>query len=710
MSILFLNAILLPLLILGILPLLLHLFSRAKPPVYKFSSNEFLKLIIKRTKRIRKPQDLILLLIRTLLFLAIIFMFLQPLFFSNKKLAGLLANKNIVILVDASSSMSYLEGGQTRFASACAEASGILRGLSSRDKANIIFIKSKPDSLFPTPGSNVNYLREKLRHAQVSNERGNVESAIRKALDMFDGLGEGIDEICIISDFQQSQWKNHMNLQVPGDIAVTLVKVGKTNGSNQAVSKVSSTPLLPLLGEEVTFHCEISNYSSEPKRVSVYFRTGELHESKTLLVPAWGSATPSFKAKHNEKLSNKDSLKENLKEGVLSGFQKAGTFAYDFSIGEDDFAEDNKRWGLLKVEKSLKTGIVDFTPYPGVTWEKALSIFPWMDVRKEKISTLSPDDDYDFLFLSGWDGSDLDKIKKFIKKGTIVICAPVSGTDISKLALLAGQNKTDERGSILEEKAPEKTPFRLKISDQKEKMFKLFAKGEFGDPVSGFVKTRLQVPKNFIDKGAAIISYTDNTPALIRCPKQDRGQLYIWNIPLNPEKSNFATRVQFVPLMAEFVLSSRRGGDDIGHLANFTPGEQLVKVVDFVGSIKEIKLKDAAGKDLPIKIEVDKDRKTGTNATSLSLVSVPVSKTGVYSWDFSGKKVGNSVVNFAVSESDLRSIPTSELKIYGTSAIAGVDAVSDIHEGVMLWPYLLALSVILVISEGLVMLWAEKVK
>jgi VWA domain-containing protein/aerotolerance regulator-like protein len=709
MSILFLNSILLPLLILGILPLLLHLFSRAKPPIYKFSSNEFLNLIIKRTKRIRKPQDIILLILRTLLFMVILLMFLQPLFFSNKKLAGLLVRKNIVILVDASSSMGYLEGGQTRFASACAEASEILRGLSSRDKANVIFIKSKPDNLFPSPGVNINYLREKLRNAKVSNEPGNVGPSVRKAIDMFEGLSEGIDEICIISDFQRSQWKDNLDLKIPEKIAVTLVKVGKTEGTNQVVSKVSCSPLLPLLGEEVTFHCEITNFSPAPRRLTMFFQAGELHESSSLLIPAWGSATPTFRMK--KAIKNELSGKKTEKEG-LPGFQNAGTFSYEFSIGEDDFAEDNRRWGLLKIAKSLKTAIVEFTPSPGIIWKRALKVFPWIDIKTERIGNISLDDKYDFLFLSGWDGTDAEKVRKFIENGVIVICAPAAGTEIEKLKMLTGNKISGEEGLLLSETAPQGKPYHLKISNENDKIFSIFANGEYGDPVSGYVKKRLKLPKKLFDTEENIISYHDGVPALLRYSNQGKGQFYIWNIPLNLKDSNFAGRVQFVPFLAELVLASRWEINDVGHLANYTPGESLIKIVDFVGSVKDIALKDPEGKDLSVKIEVDNAKPGDKGAKKiesvLSLVSSPVSATGIYSWNFSGEKIGNSVVNFAVSESDLRSISTSELSVHGTSTIAGSGAVNAIHEGIMLWPYLLALAIIFVICEGLVMFWAEK--
>ena len=81
------NVVLWPFLALVLVPLLLHLFARSKPPQYRFSSLEFILRIIRQTVRIKRPQDWLLLLIRTLLFAAIILLFLQPLFFSKRRLS-----------------------------------------------------------------------------------------------------------------------------------------------------------------------------------------------------------------------------------------------------------------------------------------------------------------------------------------------------------------------------------------------------------------------------------------------------------------------------------------------------------------------------------------------------------------------------------------------------------------------------------------------
>lgn len=701
MSIIFLNSALAPLLLFAFLPLLLHLLARTRPPVYEFSSNRFLEIIIKRTKRVRKPQDILLLIIRTLLFISIILMFLQPLFFSNEKLSGFAKRKNVVILVDASASMGYLEGGRTRFSAACAEASEILRTLATHDTANIIFIKSRPEALFPTTGSNIAYLRKKLRNARVSNEAGNVESAISKAVKMLTQSNDALNEICIISDFQRTQWQNQnqkrIKLNIPENVAVTLLKTGEKNGHNIGITRISSSPLLPLSSETVSFHCEVSNFSSSAARVPVYFHFGELHDTSTLLVPSNGSATATFTI--------------NRVGGTTESApaRKPGVYSFEFSIPRDALSEDNTRSGLLKIAESVKTAFTGTSKYPGEAWRNALLVFPWISCESVRLEDILIDDNYDFIFISGWNGEDVEKIRGLLKNGATIICAPKAGMKMDVIRELRDSNSktgiTSEK--LIQESAPADKPFTLKIAKKNDSLFSIFAKGEYGDPVAAVINKRLEINSNVCGGGDPVISYYDGTTALFRCDVNTPGEFYLWNITLNPQFSNFASRIQFVPLMAEFILS-RRKLTDLEHLAEYAPGDSLVRKIDFTGSLKEISLLSPSNKTTTLKIKPPRSENARNGDRLLLLVSDPVTETGIYSWKYAGKPVWFNSVNPVASESDLRSIPESLLKLHGTAGIAGTGLINDLHKGVPLWPWLLGLALILALSESLVMFSADR--
>ena len=71
MSLTFANAGLAALLLLGAVPVLIHLFARSRPPAFAFPSVAFLRRVARRTARVKRPQEWLLLAIRTLLALAL---------------------------------------------------------------------------------------------------------------------------------------------------------------------------------------------------------------------------------------------------------------------------------------------------------------------------------------------------------------------------------------------------------------------------------------------------------------------------------------------------------------------------------------------------------------------------------------------------------------------------------------------------------------
>jgi len=685
MNVVFLNSALAAAAALLAAPLLAHLLARSNPPTYQFSSNMFLARILKATKRVRKPQDILLLIIRTAIFAAIILMFLKPLLFSDAKLAAPWKKKNVVILVDASASMAGVDGGQTRFASALATASEILMRLGARDKANIVFIKAKPDPVFPSLASNIRFLAERLRKASVSNEPGNSDDAIEAALGMLDCDNNAAKEICVISDFQKTQWENTVEIKGREDVAMTFVKVGGEQCDNVALSKARSAPPRPLAGEKVKFECQVSNYSPSPKRVVVYFKLGPIRVNQTLLVPAWGAATPTFH--------------------VEGGMLEKTAAPYEFSIDSDGFPEDNQRWGVVRVSDNLKIGIAGSLEYPARIWRRALKTLSWVETASVALDSLSAADKLDFLFISGWDGSNAERVAKAVKAGTVVVCSFKPGVSCEALATLEPNAFSGKRSAKLSKESAPTTPFATRLAAPDDRIFALFADGRYGDPADALFLERLSPMKGLFKGAKNLVEFSDGETALARCVFPSGGVFYLWNLSLNPDKSDFAKRVQFVPFMAELLLRERKiSADGLAHLIEHAPGGRLLEALESADANDAVRLLAPDGETVPTKISVAGN----SNGAALSIVSDPVYKLGVYEWRFAEKTIDRVAVDFPSSESDLRTLSTAELADKGASAVAKPGGVAEAREGLSMWPYMLALAFILALCECGVALWAEK--
>jgi hypothetical protein len=670
MSVVLLNAILAPFLALVAVPLLIHLFARSKPPVYRFSSVEFILRIIRSTMRVKRPQDWLLLAIRTLLYSAVILLFLQPLFFAKRRLASPFQKKNVVLVVDATASMAYTEGAQTRFAAACAEASEILSGLSSRDTANIVWLDSSPDSVFPSMGVNMRYLQGALRRARVTSEAGDVREAVGLACRMLEGA-EGVREVCVISDFQATAWQDVAELDVPSSIELIHVKVGAATAENVAITGLSCNPTRPLVGEEVTVSCDVFNFSPQPKRAAVFLNAGESRQSQDMMVPSWEKVTAIFR----------------------HVFTRAGDFPVTVSLGEDSFAGDDVRRTIAGVREHLRVGLLEGEPETARVWRRALDALGW--ARTESISPrdLAGELPFDAILLSGWDGSSPGNLRAKLTQGRTVVCFPARDVSSAAVSALAGGAGTEHSAPMRWEGLPDGRGVKMESED--DEVFELFADGEYGDPSRGTFKSRLAVPRSAVPGGAVLMAYDDGVPALVK--HKTRGSLFLWNMPL--DGSGWASQVEFLPFLAELLLVSRTDDAGAGR-AEFMPGELVSWRLDREILLSDVRLVDGTGSVLPVR----EDR----GGATASFVARDSLGPGLYRWSFRGKQVGCSVVNFPVVESDLRAMSMKEVEKHCAVAVAGGSLVRRLRDGTKLWPYLLAAAFVLVLCEGLALVWVER--
>jgi len=267
---------------LAVIPLLVHLFAKSRPPEHAFSDLSFLKKIMKKTNRYRKPKDRMVLILRTLAAAALLFAFLHPLLVSKDPNDIVGADDNVIFIIDQSASMSAQEGSTTRFSEACNEAS-ILMDEMNPDQSNIIWMKSTPEAVFPAPGPNLGYLKEKLLQAEPTMQSGAVAQSISLALDQLNKV-KGNREIIVISDFQKQAWQD-VKLFIPESIKLTKLAIGDSNLPNVAIDNLTVVPASPVSGQTVVISARVQNYSETSKSTTVYLNAGGGRQSRTVEIP-----------------------------------------------------------------------------------------------------------------------------------------------------------------------------------------------------------------------------------------------------------------------------------------------------------------------------------------------------------------------------------------------------------------------------------------
>lgn len=672
MSLLLLNLVLWPFLALVALPLILHLFARSKPPVYPFGSIEFIRRIARSTLRIKRPRDWMLLALRTLLTAAVIAVFLRPLFFADRRLADPLRQKHVVLIVDATASMAWPDGAQTRFAAACAEASEILAGLSARDSANVIWLKTVPEAVFPEMSLNRSYLQNALRRGSVTVEAGAIEAAVRLAASLLEQQS-GRREICLISDFQKTAWANARAAMPPG-IRLVNVRIGAGEAANQTLTALRTDPSRPLTGEEVTVYVDVHNYSPQPVRKTVFLSIAESRLSRDLMVPAWHKATAAFRHR----------------------FPDPGLFPVRAQISEDAFPADDRRVLMLEIRERLNVGLFPRNPAMAEAWRRALDAVGW--IRVETLTDQSlPGAAGDAILLAGWNGEGVAGLRQALQTGTALICAPARDLPVTTMATLLNATPVTNTNAFRWESC---TPARtLRIAREKDELFRLFTGDGFGDFSRIAFQGRITVPADGLPPGETLLTYDDGAPALMRFPGQ--GLLYLWTMPLATNLDNWTQRADFLPFLAELLLVSRRAGGESKQVARVFPGESVTLRREQDLPVAELTLRAEDGRSIPLR---DQHGPGGV----LLMADRPLAP-GIYVWAHADKPLAWTSVEFPALESDLRAFTLEELETAdGGLAVRHGYAFRQIHDGISLWPHLLALALVAALIEGVVALWAEQ--
>lgn len=669
MNLLFSNAVLWPLVALVALPVLVHLLARARPAAYRFSSVELILRILRQTARIKKPQDWILLVLRTLFAAAVVLVFLQPVYFPSRRLASPLERKNVVVVIDATASMGCLEGSQTRFAAACAEGADILSGLTARDTANIVWLKAEPESVFPDMGVNLGFLRDALRQARVTQEAGDVAMALRLAVQML-SPAEGRKELYLVSDFQKTAW-SRVDEAVPPSVEVMRVPVGREEAPNGALTDILLEPRVPLAGEEFAIHCRVQNFGPQPTRRSVFCSVGESRQSQDVLIPAWGETTASFRHRAST----------------------PGPVTIRAVLNEDRFTGDDTRWAVASVRGTLHAVAAPTADPTGKLWLRAVEALGCFTVTQPGSNEWRTAE-ADAVLLPGLPeipGS----VQGALREGQVVLWWP--GPDFTGGVTRVGGFGVE--GAHWETAGGRSGVRALKVTAAEDEVFRLFRDGDHGNPAGGSFQARLVFPPDAVRGGEVLMAYDDGVPALVRFRGQ--GLVYLWNLPLGTGQSDFAGRMEFIPLLAEILMTGRAADSGRAAGEETVPGRRPVWVLDRDAMESDIAWHGPDDAALPFLLERGVQ---GNRAVARDPVAL-----GLYQWQYGGRTVRYAAANFPVVESDLRTLPPEDVRT-GVNAVSLSDGarVRAMREGVPLWPYLLMAALALVMVEGVTLLWVER--
>lgn len=643
---------LLGLLALAALPALVHLLSRARPPEYQFPNIDFLRRVIRTTARFRRPKDWLLLLLRTLALLALAAAFISPLLVSkNIALPG--EASTAIILIDRSASMSAREGAGSRFDAACAEATAFLQS-AKPSAANLIWIDAEPAPVFPEPGPNISYLEDRLNTAEPRLEEGAIATAIDIALRQL-AAAQGRRQLVIISDFQAATWQN-LTTAIPAEIETITRQITTDAPANIAITRLLAQPASPVTGQDTTLLANVRNFSPDPLRTQLTLDAGGSRQTRDIDLPPGGEVETAFTIRP----------------------AAHGPLPVTASIDTDAFPADNTRHTVITVREAIRIATPAASSPAADIITKLTTALPWL----ETTDTPAPGD----IALNPPYG----EIKSLTSSGiTVLIESPTPEI----LSLLPNQTtQTPPRA--------ESTPTGWQIlPEERHPAVQIFRSGDFGNPFAGNFRQRLQLPESLAREPGVhpIATYADGVPAILEI-RTDSAPILLFNLPLDPEKSDWPVQSTFLPAIAEILLRTRPA--ERSESTHATPGAPIHHQSTNLDDGGAFELIGPEGNPWPI---AESTSPEGTRWQSES-PAVP----GLFRWQVTGQPLAITAVNFPESQSDLRPLdapPTFDGAATSTNSFARHAALA---RGLPLWPYLILAALLALATESLIHLQSSK--
>ena len=660
MSLLFQSPALLGLLALAGLPVLVHLLSRARPPVYLFSNLDFMRRVLRKTARVRKPKDWLLLALRTLCLLALAAAFASP--FLVSKSAALPGEKStVILLIDRSASMAARDGVGTRFDAACTEAAAYLEK-ANPDAANIIWIDSEPDAVYPAPGPNLSFLTDTLKQAKPRPEAGSLAAAFDLALRQF-AAAQGRRELIVLSDFQSSAWRD-FSPSLPDTITVATHRFASQAAPNAAVSRLIPQPSRAVVGQDLTLLVQTINFSPDPIRTRLTLDADGSRQSQDIELAPWSTAESAF---------------------ILRP-AKSGAIPISATLEGDTFPADDARHTVVTVRESLRITVDGPQDAPESRMlGKIASALQWLELAPPSADGRSTD----FRFVPAWDGSDAESLRSAAAQGTAVIVRPAPACPLNAIHALIGNEKTSPSGPLALDASP--TGWRI-VPSEEHRAHRIFRSGDFGNPYDGTFRERVKLPASLTESPdlRTIASYADGIPAIIESPTSG-APVVLWNVPLDPAKTDWPVQNNFLPALAEILLGVRpqARADSSYTLA----GSAVSWTSADPAHAGALRLLDPSANPVPTTESV--------TATGSAWTSVDPAVPGIYRWEISGQAIDYSAVNFPDSESDLRTL--DEPPAFGSSATTSGSLARQaaLAQGIPLWPWLIAAALLFLLLESL---------
>ena len=251
-------------------PILIHLWQRRRVVVLPFSTLRYLRIVAAKTSRSAKLENILLLLLRCLIFALLAFAASRPVV--SKKALGLLGGnvqRTVVMIVDHSGSMGYRTGDHTRLEVARDQALAVLDSLRAGDEAAVLTADSGVQAPVALPTLDRGVAHSAIAGVQPGQGSTNFLAALAAARDLLAKSTKPVKEVYLFTDDQADGWTFDPKVVfneawTKADPTLVVIRPDEATAINAAVTGVKITSPLVTQGSLVDGSVSVRNFSSAP--------------------------------------------------------------------------------------------------------------------------------------------------------------------------------------------------------------------------------------------------------------------------------------------------------------------------------------------------------------------------------------------------------------------------------------------------------------
>ena len=344
-------------------PVLIHLFTRRKYRETNWAAMNFLLAAVKRRARRIRIEQLLLLLLRTLVIATVVVAVAEPYLERAGAIFSPGGNTHRVLVIDSSYSMAYKSNDRSRFDQAKEWAKQIVAHAMPGDGFTLVQMADPPRVVVSTPALESEPIRQEIENLELLHTGGDVPATVAEVRKLIAAARHDSPrlvhaEVYFFSDMQRGSWAPASGSATSGSAAradlqsraaelasvarLHVIDLGQPDVDNLAVTAVQLLAPFVSAGRNVDLTATLRDFGHEARKQQPVdlMVDGRTAGRQFVDVPAGGEASVRFSQR----------------------FETPGEHSVEVRAPGDALEIDNRRYLVVNVRQAIRVLCIDGRP------------------------------------------------------------------------------------------------------------------------------------------------------------------------------------------------------------------------------------------------------------------------------------------------------------------------------------------------------------